>query len=201
MRPARTRLTLPRMNAYWLARNSAISIWFSVTPSGMFWRAIAPSVSPFFTSCCLADPASAAHGRRAARARTRGAGAAGAGAGAAWPRAPRRGGCAAGSGPRYSGGSSRNVYSRTRRPVAHDNSIRTSRNGSLTGCDGAQPDDRTRAALVDRELQADQRTCSFRCRPGGTPPSWPGAPAASRLRRAAARRSRFRRAAAGPGPS
>jgi len=49
------------------------------------------------------------------------------------------GGCAARNassfrGPAYSGGSSRKVYSRTRRPFAQFSSTSMSRNGSLIGC-------------------------------------------------------------------
>ena len=131
MRPARTRLTLPLMKASWLARYSAISIWFSVTPAGRFWRAIAPSVSPFFTSCCLASVETGAAGAGAGRDSARGfvgAGAAGAAAGAGLAAGA---GAAAGCGGLNSAGSSRNVYSRTRRPVDQDSSISTSRNGSL----------------------------------------------------------------------
>ena len=133
MRPSLTRLTLPRINASSLARYIAVSIWLSVTPSSLLRRAMLPSVSPFFTVSCLAPAAGLAGAAGMGRASVRGAGAVGVGTatGAGFAAGAE---AAAGLGARYSGGSSRKVYSRTRRPVDHCNSIRTSRKGSLTGC-------------------------------------------------------------------
>ena len=133
MRPACRRLILLPANASGLARYRAISICCRDTPSGLFCAAILPSVSPFLTSCVPAAFAGAgASGRwticgwaRTSGARA-GAGAAALGAGA--------GVAAIGGGPLYSGGSSRKVYSRTRRPAFQLNSTSMSRNGSLTGC-------------------------------------------------------------------
>src|SRR5205085_6293073 len=85
--PLRRRLMLLPSNALELLLNSAISIWSSVTVSGLYWPAILDSVSPFLTS--YVPPSQRGAGAAPVGA-VAAAAAVGAGAGAAaaccWPR-------------------------------------------------------------------------------------------------------------------
>ena len=149
--PARSRLTLLPSNAVLLLSNKATSIWSRLTPSGFTSAAIFPSVSPRFTArdASLPDEPSAetaASPDVIGFARFFDSIATGAadcsstfGAGCITGASVLISGATTdGAGVTLlmlfaSGGSSRNVYSRTKRPEDQFSSIKKSRNGSLTG--------------------------------------------------------------------